>query len=150
MTRRTLLLPSTLLVLLTACTDRGAPAFDGDDGTLYWQRNLTAAGMRPPRNTDMTNACGGGYQDFSGNIGIVGSPAIDSASGTLSVVARSTTGVQYAQHLHAVSITDGHELAGFVLPSVAASEPNGRCSAVPAPRTGSSGLLAEASAAPYP
>ena len=99
-------------VVYVATVNNTLYAFDGDDGTLYWQRNLTAVGMRPPRNTDMTDACGGGYQDFSGNIGIVGTPVIDSARGTLYVVARSTTGVQYAQHLHAVSVTDGHELAG--------------------------------------
>ncbi len=99
-------------VVYVATVNNTLYAFDGDDGTLYWQKSLTAAGMRPPRNTDMTGACGGAYQDFSGNIGIVGTPVIDSASGTLYVVARSTTGFQYAQHLHAVSITDGRELAG--------------------------------------
>src|ERR1017187_8862836 len=36
-------------------------AFDGDNGKTYWQKNFTAAGMRPPKNTDMTEACGGSY-----------------------------------------------------------------------------------------
>ena len=69
------------------------------------------------------DACGGGYQDFSGNIG---TPVIDSASGTLYVVASSTTGVQYAQHLHAVSITDGHELAGSPTAITATANGTGR------------------------
>src|SRR6266576_6001189 len=78
-------------------------AFDGDDGTLYWKKNFTASGMRPPRNTDMTEACGGSYQDFSGNIGIFGTPGIDSARGTIYFVARSTTGSTFVQYLHAVN-----------------------------------------------
>jgi len=82
-------------------------AYDGDNGNLYWQRSVTAPGMRPPRNTDMTGACGGGYQDFSGNIGIVGTPVIDAARGTMYFVARSTTGSTFVQYLHAVSIVNG-------------------------------------------
>ena len=87
-------------------------AFDGDDGTLYWKKNFTASGMRPPRNTDMTEACGGSYQDFSGNIGIVGTPVIDSARGTIYFVVRSTNGSTFVQYLHAVNIVDGNEIAG--------------------------------------
>jgi outer membrane protein assembly factor BamB len=87
-------------------------AFDGDDGTLYWQRSFTAPGMRPPRNTDMTGACGGTYQDFSGNIGIVGTPVIDSAGGTMYFVTRSTTGSTFVQYMHAVNIVTGNEIAG--------------------------------------
>src|SRR2546423_5151741 len=36
-------------------------AFDGDNGTLYWQKNYTLPGMRPPQGLDMTGACGGNY-----------------------------------------------------------------------------------------
>src|SRR5881398_3722680 len=87
-------------------------AYDGDNGRLYWQRGFTAPGMRPPTRTDMTGACGGSYQDFSGNIGIVGTPVIDAARGTMYFVARSTTGTTFVQHLHAVNIVDGSEIAG--------------------------------------
>src|SRR5207253_30004 len=59
-------------VVYIATVNNTLYAYDGDDGTLYWQRGVTAPGMRPPSNTDMTGACGGSYQDFSGNIGIVG------------------------------------------------------------------------------
>src|SRR6184192_4602692 len=64
-------------VVYIATVNNTLYAYDGDDGTLYWQRGVTAPGMRPPSNTDMTGACGGSYQDFSGNIGIVGTPVID-------------------------------------------------------------------------
>src|SRR5579872_3679263 len=69
-------------VVYIATVNNTLYAYDGDNGTLYWQRSLTAPGMRPPRNTDMT-ACNGPYRDFSGNIGIVGTPVIDSARGAL-------------------------------------------------------------------
>ena len=100
-------------------------AYDGDNGNLYWQRSVTAPGMRPPRNTDMTGACGGGYQDFSGNIGIVGTPVIDAARGTMYFVARSTTGSTFVQYLHAVSIVDGSDLAGSPTTITASDSGNG-------------------------
>ena len=73
---------------------------------------LLQAGMRPPRNTDMTGACSGNYKDFSGNIGIVGTPVIDSATNTIYFVARSTDGTNYVQYLHAVNIINGNEMPG--------------------------------------
>jgi hypothetical protein len=99
-------------VVYIATVNNTLYAYDGDNGTLYWQRSVTAPGMRPPRNTDMTGACGGSYQDFSGNIGIVGTPVIDAARGTMYFVARSTTGSTFVQYLHAVNIVDGSEIAG--------------------------------------
>src|SRR5690606_21739813 len=80
----------------------------------YWQVNLTydSANYRPPNNSDMTGACtgfAGGYQDFKGKIGIVGTPAIDTATNSLYVVARSVskTGNIYVQYLHSIDITTG-------------------------------------------
>jgi hypothetical protein len=99
-------------VVYIATVNNTLYAFDGDDGKLYWQKNFTAPGMRPPRNTDMTRACGGSYQDFSGNIGIVGTPVIDAARGTMYLVARSTSGTAFVQYLHAVNIVDGTEISG--------------------------------------
>ena len=99
-------------VVYVATVDNALYAFDGDNGKQYWVRNYTASGMRPPRNTDMTGACGGNYSDFSNNIGIVGTPVIDSARQVLYVVVRSTDGNAFVQYLHAVSISDGSELTG--------------------------------------
>src|SRR6267154_953905 len=97
-------------VVYVATVNNTVYAFDGDNGRRYWQKSFTAAGMRPPRNTDMTGACGGTYTNFTSGIGIVGTPVIDAASGTMYFVARSTTGSQYVQHLHAASIIDGSEV----------------------------------------
>src|SRR6266850_1110186 len=99
-------------VVYVATVNNTVYAFDGDNGRLYWRNNFTRSGWRAPRNTDMTGACGGNYTNFSRNIGIVGTPVIDAASGTIYFVARSTNGLSYAQYLHAVDIVDGHEQAG--------------------------------------
>jgi hypothetical protein len=101
-------------------------AYDGDNGKLYWQKNYTASGMRPPKNSDMTGACGGFYQDFSGNIGIVGTPVIDSATQTIYFVARSTgNGASFVQYLHAVSLLDGSERSGSPVKITATYAGNG-------------------------
>src|SRR6267378_3086842 len=99
-------------VVYIATVNNTLYAYDGDNGRLYWRKSFTAPGMRPPRHTDMTGACGGSYQDFSGNIGIVGTPVIDSARGTIYFVVRSTNGSTFVQYLHAVNIADGNEIAG--------------------------------------
>ncbi|HET9634821.1 MAG TPA: hypothetical protein VFP26_02740 [Gemmatimonadaceae bacterium] len=100
-------------VVIVATVNNSVYAFDGDNGALYWQKNFTAAGMRPPQRFDMTGACSGGYQDFSFNIGIVGTPVIDATTGRIYFVARSTDGAgAYVQHLHAINIIDGSEVAG--------------------------------------
>lgn len=99
-------------VVYVATVNNTVYAFDGDNGRLYWQHNFTAPGMRPPANTDMTGACGGAYPNFSGSIGIAGTPVIDAASGTMYFVARSTSGSMFVQDLHAVNIVLGNDVAG--------------------------------------
>ncbi len=100
-------------VVYIATVNNSVYAFNADDGTPYWQKNFSAAGMRPPKNTDMTGACGGGgYQDFSGNIGIVGTPVIDSTSQTMYFVARNTDGKTFVEYLHAINIVTGNENTG--------------------------------------
>lgn len=98
-------------VVYIATVNNSVYAYDADNGNLFWQKNFTASGKRPPRNTDM-NGCGGVYQDFSGNIGIVGTPVIDPSSRVMYFVARSTNGIDYVQHLHAINIMNGNEMAG--------------------------------------
>jgi hypothetical protein len=116
---------ATRNVVYVATVNNTVYAYDGDDGRLYWQKNYTAAAMRPPRNTDMTGACGGGYADFSGNIGIVGTPVIDAARGAMYFVARSTNGTSFVQYLHAVDIVGGNEMAGSPVQITATINGNG-------------------------
>jgi hypothetical protein len=104
-------------IVLVATVNNSVYAFDADDpakDSPYWHVTLTASGDRPPRNTDMTGACGGNYHDFSGNFGIVGTPALDTASHTLYVVARSVqnNGTGFKQYLHALDYRTGIEKPG--------------------------------------
>jgi hypothetical protein len=106
-------------VLYVATTNNTVYAFDADSVRVagaFWQVSLTPSGTRPPRNTDLTPPlCGGAYNDFSGNMGIVGTPVIDKTAGTLYVVSRSVTtdGTNtFAQYLHALDIKTGAEKAG--------------------------------------
>jgi hypothetical protein len=98
-------------IVLVATVNNSVYAFDADNaGLAYWQINLTPAGSRVIRNTDMTGACGGNYKDFSGNMGIVGTPAIDTNTNTIYVVARSVTTTNvYQQYLHAIDLSTGLE-----------------------------------------
>ncbi len=85
-------------------------AFDADaGGTAVWQKNFNGSG-RPTSHTEVGGACGA-YGDFSGNIGIVGTPVIDGASGTLYFVTRTVEAGSTVQRLHAVDITTGEERA---------------------------------------
>ena len=108
-------------------------AFDADNSAVsnaYWQTNFTgtfgATTAVAPANTDMTGACGGGYRDFSGNMGIVGTPVIDQTAGTMWVVVRTketTSGTTtFVQRLHALDITTGAERANSPV-IIAASAP---------------------------
>jgi uncharacterized repeat protein (TIGR03806 family) len=88
-------------------------AFDADDMTVstpYWQTNLLVPNSVAPKNSDMTGACGGNYQDFHGNMGIVGTPVIDPLTGTLYVLARTKeNNVNFVQRLHALDVATGTE-----------------------------------------
>lgn len=112
-------------IVLIATVSNSVYAFDADDGTPYWQKNYSVTGLRAPKNTDMTGACGGGYQDFSGSIGIVGTPVIDSVSQTMYFVSRSTDGKNFYEYLHAVNIATGNENSGSPVKITASYKGNG-------------------------
>jgi outer membrane protein assembly factor BamB len=86
-------------------------AYDADNGNLFWKKNYTQSGMRPPLNSDM-GLCGSVYSNISRNIGIIGTPVIDSHTKVMYFVARSTDGNNYVQYLHAVDIITGNERSG--------------------------------------
>ncbi len=105
-------------IVIVATVNNTLYAFDADDSskaTPYWQVNLTynPGSYRAIKNTDMTGACGGNYHDFSGNMGIVGTPVIDTSTNTIYIVARSvsTSGATFVQYLHALDVTTGAERA---------------------------------------
>jgi len=81
--------------------------------TPYWTTSfINPPNIVAPANTDMSalGACGGNYQDFSGNMGIVGTPVIDPVAGTIYLVARTKeSGTNYVQRLHALDVSNGAE-----------------------------------------
>ncbi|MDE3183665.1 MAG: T9SS type A sorting domain-containing protein [Bacteroidota bacterium] len=109
-------------IVLVATVNNSVYAFDADDASLstpYWKVNLTynSANYRPVKNKDFPNACTflpQGYSDFTGNIGIVGTPAVDLSTNTIYVVARSKskTASVFVQYLHAIDVTTGTEKPG--------------------------------------
>ncbi len=83
-------------------------AFDADTPqTVLWQRNFNNGG-RPSSHTEVGQSCGN-YEDFQGNIGIVGTPVIDPTTRTLYFVSRTVESGQTYQRLHAISILTGLE-----------------------------------------
>jgi outer membrane protein assembly factor BamB len=99
-------------VVYIATVNNTVYAFDADNGKAYWHVNYTQSGMRPPIASDVTSGWCSPYLDFAHNMGIVGTPVIDSAAHTMYFVARSTDGNNFVQYLHAVSILDGSEQSG--------------------------------------
>jgi hypothetical protein len=105
-------------IVIVATVNNSVYAFDADDSSIttpYWQTNLTynpgnTNAYRAITNGDMTGACGGQYFDFSGKMGIVGTPVIDTATNTLYVVSRSVTNATpaiFVQYLHALDLVTG-------------------------------------------
>lgn len=99
-------------VVFIATVNNTVYAYDGTKGSLYWKRNFTVSGMRVPNSNDMASSWCTPYTDFANDIGIIGTPVIDSASKTMYFVARSTDGQKFVQHLHALDLATGAEKAG--------------------------------------
>src|SRR5580692_10495424 len=84
-------------------------AFDADglSTTPLWQVSFLSTGV-----TTVPCANVGTCTDIPTEIGITGTPVIDSTSGTLYVVAKTMEGASYVQRLHALDITTGAEKFG--------------------------------------
>jgi hypothetical protein len=112
-------------VVFIATVNNTLYAYDDKSGVLYWRKNYTVAGMRPPNWKDMASSWCNPYTNFTSNIGIVGTPVIDSSTQTIYFVARSTDGTNFVQHLHAVNILDGSERPGSPVTIQATTVGNG-------------------------
>src|SRR5581483_10053317 len=104
-------------VVYVATVNDSVYAFDADDPTVvtaYWQTNFLGSfggtNVLVPVNSDMNGACNP-YRDFSGNIGIVGTPVIDPAAKIMYLVVRTKAVVSlttnFVQRLYALDITTG-------------------------------------------
>ena len=108
-------------VLFTATVNNTVYAFNAGDVSQpapLWQVNLNPDGQRAPDIFDLTDPvygkpCGGNYRDFSGRVGLVGTPVIDTISKTLYVVIKTidANGIFYS-YLNALDITTGLHKSG--------------------------------------
>src|SRR5258708_8668738 len=91
-------------VVYVVTTSNSVYALDAGSGTQYWHVNL---------GTPISNAnYGTGCVDINGNAGIVGTPVIDAAGGTLYVVNSLNNGGAFSFMLPALDITPGADPAG--------------------------------------
>lgn len=82
-------------------------AFDADSlGPPLWSRNFNGSGQ-PGNSSQVGQNCSSGYNDFRGNIGIVGTPVIDASSQSIYFVTRTVVSGSTVQTLHALNITTG-------------------------------------------
>jgi uncharacterized repeat protein (TIGR03806 family) len=102
-------------IVIVATVNDSVYAFDADDASVtapYWTNSfINPPNIVPPTHSDLSaiGACGGNYVDFSGNMGIVGTPTIDPATGTIYLVARTKESGTFVQRLHALDITTGQD-----------------------------------------
>jgi hypothetical protein len=97
-------------VIVAATMRDSVYAFDADASPCitYWQKTLIPAGETYGNEADVNT------QDIYPDIGILGTPVIDSVAGTIYLVTKTktTSSGTYHQRLHALSLADGSERTG--------------------------------------
>ena len=94
-------------VVFLATEHNSVYAYDADDpnaSSPLWHVNLGT----PVPSTDIDS----GYSDLTPEIGITSTPVIDSATGTMYVVAKTKDSSGYHQKLHALDVATGGERLG--------------------------------------
>ena len=82
-------------------------AMDADAGTIYWHISLIpSGGSTVNSSTDL--GCG----DLVPEIGITGTPVIDTSTGTIYLVAKSKVNGSLVQYLHAIDVVSSAEKFG--------------------------------------
>jgi PA14 domain/Secretion system C-terminal sorting domain len=103
-------------ILFAATVNNTVYAFNADDVSQpapLWQVNLNPGGQRAPDIFDLKDPkydkpCGGNYRDFSGKLGLVGTPVIDTISKTLYVVTKTIdANGNFYSYINALDITTG-------------------------------------------
>jgi len=107
-------------VIFVATANNSIYAFDADAaGPPLWQRNFNNGG-RPTSHTEVGQNCGT-YLDFSGNIGIVGSPVIDASTNTMYFAARTVENGSTVQRLRAIDVRTGGDRGSNAQITISAS-----------------------------
>ncbi len=95
-------------VIYVATANNSVYAFDADSlGVPLWSRNFNGSGA-PSTNAELGQNCNP-YNDFRGDIGIVGTPVIDGTAGTIFFVTRTVLNGVTSQTLHALNIANGDD-----------------------------------------
>lgn len=116
-------------VLYIATEHDSLYAFDADNGSLLWYVSFLINSA-----TTLSTGDVGGTQDINPEIGITGTPTIDSTTNTIYVVVNTKESGNIIYRLHAMDITTGAEkFAGPVLmtASVPGTAPDGNGITVP-------------------
>jgi Malectin domain/F5/8 type C domain/Fibronectin type III domain len=99
-------------VVFAATVNNSVYAFDSAaGGAPLWMKNYNGSG-NPPNHTNVGVGppyCTGGYNDMSGNVGIIGTPAIDPATDRMYFVTRHLAGGTYSQILRAIDVKTGND-----------------------------------------
>ena len=86
-------------------------AIDADSGTIYWQATLIA-----PGGNTVSSSSDLGCGDLVPEVGITGTPVIDTSTGTIYLVAKSKVNGSLVQYLHAIDVaTKAEKFGGPVL-----------------------------------
>ncbi|MGA7765046.1 MAG: chitobiase/beta-hexosaminidase C-terminal domain-containing protein [Candidatus Sulfotelmatobacter sp.] len=94
-------------VLYVATEHDSLYAIDADKGTVYWQISLTPSGGSTV-NSSSDLGCG----DLVPEVGITGTPVIDTSTGTIYLVAKSKVSGSLVQYLHAIDVVTSAEKFG--------------------------------------
>ncbi|MFZ3200919.1 MAG: malectin domain-containing carbohydrate-binding protein [Candidatus Acidiferrales bacterium] len=101
-------------VVYVATVNNSVYAFDADTGgTALWHTNYGT----PTNHTVVgQGGCGAGaYNDFQGNIGIVGTPVIDTSNDEMFFVAHTMVSGTHTQTLYAINILTGATVKSVVI-----------------------------------
>jgi hypothetical protein len=99
-------------VLFVATEHDSVFAFDADKNQQLWKASLIDTAHGAPAGATTVPSSDLSTNDIVPEIGITGTPVIDSTAGTLYVVAKSKEGGVYVSRLHALDVSTGNEKSG--------------------------------------
>jgi len=102
-------------ILYVATEHDSLYAIDADQGTVYWRISLIPSGGSTV-NSSSDLACG----DLVPEVGITGTPVIDTSTGTIYLVAKAKVNGSLIQNLHAIDVVTSAEKFGGPVPIQAA------------------------------
>jgi hypothetical protein len=130
-------------VLYVATEHDSLYAIDADKGTIFWQISFIPSGGSAVNSSSDLGGCG----DLIPEIGITGTPVIDTGTGTIYLVAKSKVNGMLVQYLHAIDVVTSTEKFGgpvSIQASVAGTASDGNGATVtfsPSPENQRAGLL---------